>query len=257
MEYVEKLATGETKVNASTLYPHEIVERYYNGNSLMVNTSDSLVEAQWNEMNEKMKGVGKLGKTLVLSDVSGSMSGQPMLISVALGILISTNIEHEAFRDNIITFHESPSFYHVTGETLYDKINSIIRAPWGGNTDFNKVFTTILERAKKYKLNEVDMPERVIVISDMQFDVACGNAKTNFQSVDDMYQRYGYKRPQIVFWNVNGKSRDVPVTANMADTALISGFSVDILKAVLDGTGMTPKDVMLRAIMNSRYDLIV
>ncbi len=255
-EYMEKLKTGEAKVNASVLYPHEIVQQYFNGASMIRNTSDNLVEAQWKETEEKIKTMGKLGKTLVLSDVSGSMSGTPMLISVSLGILISGGIENPAFKNNIITFHESPSFYRITGETLYDRIASIQRAPWGGNTDFYKVFTTILDRATQYRLKEEDMPERVVVISDMQFDVA-SRGTTNFEAIDKLYETHGYKRPQIVFWNVNGNSRDVPVTSNMADTALVSGFSVEILKAVLEGEGLTPKDIMLKAIMDSRYDLIV
>ena len=254
--YVSALTKGEAKVNAKGLYPHEIIATYHNGICLQYCDVNELVEAQWKVMEEKMRGVGKLGKTLVLSDVSGSMSGIPMSISIALGILISGSIDHDAFKNFIVTFHESPTFYKVMGETLKEKVESISKAPWGGTTDFFKVFQIILDRATENKLTEKDMPERIVVISDMQFDMA-DRSKTNFQKVDELYKKHGYKRPQIVFWNVNGRVNEVTVKAHVADTALISGYSPDILKAVLSGEVMTPKDIMIKALNDSRYDLIV
>ena len=254
--YVESLKKGEAKVNAKDLYPHEIIATYHDGRNIQSSSVNELVEAQWRVMEEKMRGVGKLGKTLVLSDVSGSMSGLPMSISIALGILISGSIDHVAFKNCIMTFHESPAFYRLTGETLKDKVSSIASAPWGGSTDFYKVFTVILERAVQSKIRAEDMPERIVVISDMQFNCA-DSKKTNFQKVDELYKKSGYKRPQIVFWNVNGRVNETPVLAGIADTALISGYSPDILKAVLSGEVMTPKDIMLRALNDSRYDLII
>ncbi len=254
--YVESLKKGEAKVNAKDLYPHEIIATYHDGHSFQSSSVNELVEAQWKVMEEKMRGVGKMGKTLVLSDVSGSMSGLPMSISIALGILISGSIDHAAFKNCIMTFHESPAFYQLTGETLKDKVSSIASAPWGGSTDFYKVFQVILDRAVQNKIKAEDMPERIVVISDMQFNCA-DSRKTNFQKVDELYKKSGYKRPQIVFWNVNGRVNETPVLANIADTALISGYSPDILKAVLSGEVMTPKDIMLKALNDSRYDLIV
>lgn len=254
--YISSLTKGTAKVNAQDLYPHEIIQTYHNGSSFQPGEVNELTEAQWKVMEEKMRNVGKLGRTLVLSDVSGSMSGMPMMISVALGILISGSIDHMAYKDHIITFHESPGFYKVEGETLRDKVNSISKAPWGGTTNFYKVFQIILHRAKEHKLTEQDMPERIVVISDMQFDVA-DSAKTNFQKIDELYQKEGYQRPQIVFWNVNGRVNEVPVKANMANTALISGYSPSILKSVLSGEIMTPKDIMLEALNDTRYDLII
>jgi hypothetical protein len=254
--YVSSLAKGEAKVNAKDLYPHEIIATYHSGSSLQHCDVNELTEAQWKVMEEKMKGVGKLGKTLVLSDVSGSMSGLPMSISIALGILISGSIDHAAFKNFIVTFHETPTFYKVMGNTLKEKVESVSSAPWGGTTDFFKVFRIILDRATEYKLTEKEMPERIVVISDMQFDMA-SRGHTNFQAIDQLYKKHGYKRPQIVFWNVNGRVNEVPVKANVADTALVSGYSPDIMKAVLAGENLTPKDIMLKALSDSRYDLIV
>ncbi len=255
-EYKSKLAEGKAKVNAKTLYPHEVMETYFDGHHPKAHTPDELVEAQWRVMEEEVKKLGKLGRTLVLSDVSGSMSGLPMQISVAMGILISSCCEVEEFKDVIISFHEDPKFHDIKGANLLEKIKSILATPWGGSTNFQKVFDMILERAQKYKISEDQMPERIIVISDMQFNVAAGNKKTNFQALDEKYIKAGYKRPQMIFWNVNGRIGDVPVTADMANTGLISGYSPSIMKAVLKGQNMTPKEVMIEALTDSRYDLI-
>ncbi len=255
--YLEALKSGEKKVNASTLYPHEVLKTYFDGCSVKTNEVSELTEAQWRVMEEKTRALGKIGKTIVMSDVSGSMSGVPMLISVALGILISSCCEEESFRDYVLTFSSQPEFHKVEGENLLRKINSLHRANWGQNTNFFKAFKVILDRAVKNNIPQEKMPERMMVISDMQFDVATGGQGTNFEEIDRLYEAKGYKRPQIIFWNVAGRIDEVPVTADTKDTALISGFSVEIMKAVLDGKVITPRDIMLSAILNTRYDLIV
>jgi hypothetical protein len=255
--YMVALKSGEKKVNASTLYPHEVMKTYFDGNSIKTNTVNELTEAQWRVMEEKTRALGKIGKTIVMSDVSGSMSGTPMLISIALGILISSCCEEESFRDYVLTFSAQPQFHKIQGDNLLGKIQSLRVANWGQNTNFYKAFEVILERAVKNQIPQEKMPERMMVISDMQFDVATDNRRTNFEEIDRLYEAKGYKRPQIIFWNVAGRMDEVPVTANTVDTALISGFSIEIMKAVLEGKTITPRDIMLCAILNARYDLIV
>ena len=255
-EYLSKLKSGEAKVNAGVLYPHEIMSKYFNGSSVICDTEDTLTEGQWNVMVENMKNMGKIGKSLALCDVSGSMSGMPMNISVSLGILISSCCEVEEYKNKIITFSANPEFHVIRGNNLLEKVRNIVKASWGMNTDFFKVFKLILDVAVTNKLREDQMPERLIVISDMQFDTASNNKKTNFDYIDNLYQKSGYKRPQLIFWNVNGYGREVPVTADMKDTCLLSGYSPNILKSVLESKMMTPKEVMLNAILSERYNLI-
>jgi hypothetical protein len=255
-EYLAQLKEGKVKVNASTLYPHEIMNKYFNGSHVCHNEVDDLTEGQWKVMEEKMKALGKIGKTLCLCDVSGSMSGIPMSISISLGILISGCCEVESFKDFILTFTTTPQFHKIEGKNLLEKINNLSRAAWHGSTNFYLAFTTILDRAVKNSIPADQMPERLIVISDMQFDVAGGNTKTNFEAIDELYKKAGYKRPQLIFWNVNGSTKEVPVRHDTADTGLVSGYSPDILKAVLNGDGLTPKDIMIKALMDERYNLI-
>ncbi len=251
--YLVSLQNRETKVNASTLYPHEIVQKYDNGT---YQSEDILTEAQWSEMEERMRALGKLGKTLMVCDLSGSMSGTPMLISLSLGILVSSCCDVDAFKNMIITFSESPEFHLIEGDTLYKKVNNLKRAAWGMNTNFERVFDKILEKAKRFNIPADEMPERIVVVSDMQFDTASNRRNTNFGVIDEKYRKSGYKRPQLVFWNVKGNIRDTPVLANSKDTALLSGYSPDILKSVLETDILTPFDIMLKALNDSRYDLI-
>lgn len=261
-QYLESVKKGEKKINASILYPHEVMKQYYDGYTMILESTSDIVEEQWKVLREKTKSMGKMGRTLVMSDVSGSMQSgtngvPPILIAISLGILISECCDHEAFRDYVLTFSEIPEFHKLEGETLYDRIKSLRRAKWGMNTNFEKVFRMILERATKNQIPVDMMPERIIVISDMQFDCATNSTKTNFERMDEMYRASGYKRPQIIYWNVNGKKKDVPVLSNTADTGLVSGYSVNILESILNGESTTPEDMMLVALNNPRYDVIV
>ena len=102
------------------------------------------------------------------------------------------------------------------------------------------------------------MPEYVVVFSDMQFNQAISNADdTALKMIDDQYKEAGYTRPNIIFWNLVGSYDNTPVRFDDNGTALVSGYSPALLKAVLsaDLTDFTPENVMLEAIMKSRYDI--
>ncbi|EKX42091.1 hypothetical protein GUITHDRAFT_43810, partial [Guillardia theta CCMP2712] len=114
-----------------------------------------------------------LGKTIAMSDVSGSMSGTPMFVSIALGILCS-EVSHPAYRDLVLTFSERPSWHKLQGCTnIVDKVKSLMRADWGGNTDVYKAMKLILELVRSKGLQPDEIPN-LLIISDMQFDEAAG-----------------------------------------------------------------------------------
>ena len=260
MEYKEKVVKGEAKVNVKALFPHEIVEHYYNANGRRDDCHsgpDDLVEGQWKAMIEELKNIGDLSETLVLADVSGSMAGMPMLISYTMGILISSIAKSEVWKDMVLTFESQPRLVKVNGETLYEKVQSISRAPWGGNTDFMETMNVILEMAIKYKLNQHDIPKRLIVVSDMQFNQADHSAKdTSFEMAKKKYEAAGYVLPQMVFWNVKSTST-VPVMSGIQGVSLVSGYSPNVLKSVLYDVTVTPEETMMNAIMDHMYDLII
>lgn len=260
MEYKGKVAKGEAKVNVKALFPHEIVEHYYDAEGRRGHHHsgpDELVEGQWKAIVEEMKNIGDLSESLVLADVSGSMSGMPMLISYTMGILISSIAKCEVWKDVVLTFESHPKLVKVSGQTLYDKVLSISKAPWGGSTNFMAAMDLILETAVKYKLSQDDIPKRLIIVSDMQFNQADHSAKdTSFELSKKKYEAAGYVLPQMVFWNVRSTST-VPVMSGIQGVSLVSGYSPNVLKSVLYDVTVTPEETMMNAIMDHRYDLIV
>lgn len=256
--YVGALTKGEKKINTDMLFPHEIVQNYTDGSghvSMDIVLND-LTEAQWRTMLEKMRGIGDLGETLVLADVSGSMSGMPMLISYTMGILISSLAKSDVWKEMVLTFESQPRLVPIQGETLLQKIQAISSVPWGGSTNFVGAMQVILDLAVKLGLPQSDIPKRLIVVSDMQFDQADSSYKSSFSVIQKRFEDAGYRLPHIVFWNVRS-TKNVPVTASTAGVSLVSGFTPRILEGVLHGSeGDSPWDTLLRTVMVERYDLI-
>ena len=122
-------------------------------------------------------------KMVPMSDVSPSMWGRPMDVSIALGIGIS-EITHQSFRNMVMTFSERPQwFYFDEGDTIVDKVRKLEAAPWGTSTNFAKAYDLVLQVCKQNKLRREDMPS-LVVFSDMQFDKASkGSSVTMFDHI--------------------------------------------------------------------------
>jgi hypothetical protein len=250
-EWVERLKSGnnEAKVNASQLYPHDIVRAYCN----TTHKKDDVLEEQWKCIVEAARQLGTFKRSLVISDVSGSMQGVPMEVSIALGVLIS-GLSEGPFRDRIITFTSTPEFHDISTYTsLFDKVRSIQRMHWCMTTDLQKVFDLILCDAERANLCSAEMPERLYILSDMQFDQATHGSSTNFEAIDARYAKLGYKRPDIVFWNLRSNTSDMPVRHNEQGVALLSGYSPSIMKGIMSETLFSPWSVMRNVIDADRY----
>lgn len=245
-EYMSRLRTGEAKVNADMLMPHEIVSR---------DLSDPLTIAQWNAAVATARAHGKLGRVIAVPDVSGSMSGLPMNVSTALACLISEACTIDAFRDRVISFSIAPQFIDLTGLTLQQRITRLTTDGVGFNTDLVRTFQELLERARLAGVPQENMPETMILISDMQFD-ACssGYDVSSYDRVKQMYADAGYRVPQVVFWNVMAEASCFPVARDEIGVCLVSGFSTHILETILDGEITNPEAVMLRVLNSPRYE---
>jgi hypothetical protein len=262
--YKVGLSKGEVKVNASVLFPHQIVQGYIKKVNYYYKYSqqdvDPLLEAQWTEQLKKLDG-HDLGKCLVLSDVSGSMECggacgvTPMDVSISLGIMVS-QLTKGPFHNLVLTFESQPQFFQLDKDTLLKRVCQLKSAPWGGSTNFIGALDLILQRAKQAKLTNEDMPNRLIVVSDMQFNQADYNYTTNYQALLNRYKSAGYDVPKIVYWNVNGSVKDFPTTATTPNVSLVSGFSIDILKCVLEDMAITPETTMFAAVDVPRYSAI-
>ena len=122
------------------------------------------------------------------------------------------------------------------------------------------MFDLILSTARAHSLPNDELPNRIVILSDMEFDQATGYAhrnSTNLEAIKQKYERYGYDFPQIIFWNVQARSKQVPATMNENGVILVSGYSPSILKSVLsDEPIITPYKAMLNTIMVERYNFV-
>lgn len=249
-KWIEDVKQGKSKVNASQVYPHDLVTTYLTLYSKP--KPDPVVEEQWKALRAK---VGKaLTKSLVISDVSSSMEGTPMEVSIALGILIAETTA-APFNHSLLTFSEKPAFIQLNPEhTLCEKVQQVRKMPWGMNTNLRAVFDLILDKAQALSLAPEAMPERLFILSDMQFDTADKRYLTNHEAIRLKYKQGGYALPQIIYWNLRSNTtQDVPTTSTETNVALLSGYSPTLLNSLLDGADFTPWSILRRIIDAPRY----
>lgn len=247
-KYLEDVKSGKAKIAAGALLPHEII------GALNDEDGGVVAELQWKRMVDDMVKKGKLSDCIAVCDVSGSMHGIPMEVSVALGVLVS-ELSEEPWKGKLITFSENPELQRVQGETLKEKTKFVRNMDWGGSTNFQGVFDRILEVAIEGKLKEERLIKRVFVFSDMEFNQASMHPwETDYQAIQRKFRENGYQKvPEIVFWNLRD-SRSTPVLANQSGVALVSGFSKNLLTMFLEGGGVVnPEAVMELAISGEEY----
>jgi hypothetical protein len=250
-EYLEKLKKGETKVNAGAVYPYNVVQTMNQG-------SWELANEQWKSLPNFMEGTTE--RILPVVDVSGSMgsivSGSITCLDVAisLGLYISERNEG-VFKDSFITFSEKPELQVLSG-TLKERYEQMSQADWGMNTNLNLVFNLILNQALKHKVLPEDMPSKILIMSDMEFDQATRQSDSAIQMIRRQYEESGYTLPEIIFWNIQSRGKNFPVRHDESGTALISGLSPSIVKSVLGGKEMTPVSIMNETINSERYSII-
>ncbi|KAM5568319.1 hypothetical protein ABKV19_016072 [Rosa sericea] len=254
-KYLEDVKAGKAKIAAGALLPHEIIECLNDGEG----DDGQVAELQWKRMVEDMLKLGKMNNCLAVCDVSGSMSGAPMEVAVALGLLVS-ELSEEPWKGLVISFSADPQLHLVQGESLKDKTDFIRRMDWGMNTDFQKVFDLLLKVAVKGNLKPENMIKRLFVFSDMEFDQASENKwETDYEVIENKFKEAGYGDviPQLVFWNLR-HSRSIPVPGNQKGTALLSGFSKNLLKLFMDNDGEVQPDMFMDlAIAGPEYQKLV
>ncbi|XP_010468470.2 PREDICTED: uncharacterized protein LOC104748548 [Camelina sativa] len=268
-QYLNDARTGKTKVAAGAVLPHEIIRELDGGDGGQV------AELQWKRMVDDLKTKGSLSNCMAICDVSGSMEGDPIEVSVALGLLIS-ELSEEPWRGKLITFSKNPELHLVTGDDLRSKTEFVRNMQWDMNTDFQKVFDLILEVAVKGKLKPEEMIKRLFVFSDMEFDHASTSLyyrwkssrlipsngwETDYEVIVSKYieKGYGDAVPEIVFWNLRD-SRSTPVLGNKKGVALVSGFSQNMIKVFLEHDGEViddPISIMEAAISKDEYKSLV
>ena len=248
-EYLNKVQSGEQKINSSTLYPYDIVEK------ILYKYEDSKVlEAQWDNLPDYVDGDVN---AVVMADVSGSMSGRPMATSIGLAMYFAER-NKGVYHNLFMTFSGNPQFVEVKGNTITQKINFISKADWGYNTDLEKALLKILDVAIENHCSQEEMPKSLIIISDMEIDEADGQKhRENFyEYVSRVYEEHGYKIPNVVFWNVNSRNDVFLADKNRKGVQLVSGQSASTFKNLIGCVDKTPVEMMYSVLNSERYQAI-
>nr|GMD59740.1 uncharacterized protein LOC113734273 [Ipomoea batatas] len=252
-EYLRKVKTGEAKIAAGALLPHEIIRSLQRADPEEAEVAE-VAELQWKRIVDDLAKKGKLSNCIAICDVSGSMFGIPMEVCVALGILVS-ELSEEPWKGSVITFSANPQLHKVEGETLLKKIAFVGTMECGMNTNFQKPFDRILEIAVEGNLSQEQMIRRVFVFSDMEFDQVSENSwETDYEVIQRKFREKGFTNvPEVVFWNLRA-SQSTPVVGNQSGVALVSGFSKNLLTIFLENGGIVnPEEVMELAISGEEY----
>ena len=265
-EYVQALVKGtdpKVKVNAGAVYPYDVLKGVINRYGRVPFTKDELdvVVKQW----EALPNYVGDANILALVDVSGSMtcpvggfgSGSAIScldVAVSLGLYVADK-NKGVFKDTFLTFSADPQLLNLKGNVV-QKAQQMTKSDWAMNTNLHKAMDKILSTAVKGEVPQEEMPEMLLIMSDMQFDACAKFDHSAMQMIESKYKKAGYTVPKIVFWNLNAKD-NAPVKFDKSGTALISGFSPSILNAVLSGDTeqFSPEAIMLKALMIERYDI--
>ena len=270
VEQAEKLARGEeipeeekVKLNTKTLYPYQIVapfiSGYYGINNLEPEKALPL-EASWKALDRGTFA----SKTIVVRDGSGSMYGcgdfAAINIATSLALLFAEQLDG-AYKNSFITFSSEPRLIQIpeSCDTLQKKMLYISKFNDCTNTDIGKVYKLLLDVAKNKAVPKEEMIERVLIISDMEFDCCSGHEST-FEFYKREFEEAGYELPELVFWNVEARDTHLPVTQNEKGVKLVSGASANIFADVVSGDlkVVTPYEFMMKILEPySEFDKIV
>lgn len=239
-KYLEDVKLGKEKINTKTLYTYQVY------NAVQKHDADiKALDIMWNNLPDYTQGKN----AIVVADVSGSMSGEPMSVSVSLALYFAER-NKGAFNGYFITFSDNPKLQKIQGSNIREKMYNLERADWGGSTDLQKVFEVLLDTAIANKVEASELPETIYIISDMEFN-SCVRGGTNYDNIKARYDKSGYRLPNIVFWNVSARNKQVPVTKEQSGVTLVSGLSTSTFKLVVENK--TPMQLMEEVIHSDRY----
>jgi hypothetical protein len=233
-------APGAKGVHGKQMFPHELVRE-----AMCVGHAGGpeceVLNAQWAAVRQSVLGDQcALARYVCMADVSGSMTGTPMHVSIALGILLS-ELTAPPFRDRVLTFSAEPQWHVFAPEmTFVQKVLSLQSADWGYNTDFSAALRTISALAQTAGLEPpVEMPS-LLVVSDMQFDEAHADASaggwhTAHEELTAEFAARACAPPRVVFWNVRANTAGFQAGAAMPGVAMVSGYSPALMQQFLTG----------------------
>lgn len=257
--FLDKASKDPSVMHTATLTPYDVVapviNRMYSKEGFTEDERKAM-DVTWNAL-ENYAGSEN---ALAVVDGSGSMYGGynplPAAVAESLGIYFA---EHNtgAFKGHFITFSHSPRLVEIKGRDIVEKMKYCMGFNECSNTDIEATFDLVLRTAVNNKLEQKDMPARLYIISDMEFDWCANNSSlTNFENARKKYDECGYKLPELVFWNVCSRNRQQPVTMNEQGVILVSGCTPQLF-SMIENNSLDPYTYMMKIISSERYERIV
>ena len=133
----------------------------------MDDTTRLMVNKYWENLTDYFNGATFNGIAVV--DTSGSMTGTPLEAAVSMGAYIAER-GHGPFANHFVTFSSRPELVKFSGVDIVDKFNRAKSASWQMDTNIEAVFDMLLKVAKQENTKPEDMPERLYIFSDMEFN---------------------------------------------------------------------------------------
>lgn len=243
------------KVNASTLYPYDLVEKIYRDSLIPSFKYDELTEQQWKALPNY---VDDGANVLVMADVSGSMNGRPICTSIGLANYFAQR-NHEDFEGLYLTFTSNPRFIKVSkNESLKSMCEKAFQEV-GYNTNLDKAFRLIYNTAVQNNVPQKDLPRALVVISDMEIDSYIRYNNLNFlQKWKQLFREAGYEMPQLVCWNVNARNDTFLAQAAEKGIKYLSGSSASVFRDLISTLNCeSAYDAMIKILMNKMYDRVI
>lgn len=268
--YIEQVKSGKKKMNTKTLVPAQIVGAIVNelrnfvSNEKLKVIGDQM-QIAWDNIPDYLDGSTE--NILPIVDVSGSMydAYDSINSSIALGLYASTKTKG-SFANHFVTFSETPELVKVNPhEPLTQQIYRMAKAEWGNSTNLEEVFNLLIETQQKYNIDKSEMPTKLIIISDMQFNRALdmdGGYYSNFgdkdkytliEKIKQNYESKGLTFPDIVFWNVRASADNFAMTKDDMGSVIVSGSHPMLFEYILKGKMISPLDIMTNILESPRY----
>ena len=256
-QFMSRVTRGEAKLHADNVSPYELVEPYLGRWGMRDLSEDE--KASLNMTWQSLPDFGGGENALAVIDNSGSMYGgaepKPAAVALSLGLYFADH-NNGAFRGCFVTFSSRPQLIELKGETFADRLAYAVSFSEVANTNLEAVFRVILDAAVKNKVPAEELPAKIVIVSDMEFDECAENAsRSNFENAKAMYEAHGYRLPDIVFWNVDSRTRQQPVSMNEQGAALVSGVTPRLFSMIAGGI-VSPYVFMMDVLNGERYKAI-
>ena len=265
--YNNFINSKETKVNASALYPYDIVKKVTDTldcwkNIELDETEREVLNKYWNNQKDYLNG--KPCKIMCVIDTSGSMddayntSVKPIDVAISLGMYCAERIG-EPFKNYFISFSSRPQLIKIEGVDFYDKVKRIYKQNLCSNTDLKATFDLLKNIALENPKCIEDFPEALVIISDMEIDRMSywrSNeiAQTEMSKIRKEWEAIGLKIPKLIYWNVAARDNLILDDANNDDISYVSGCSPIIFRSIL--AGKSGKQLMLEILEGERYEKV-